>query len=171
MSVGHPLAAAGPRDLDRPRHIPAPIRRMVLLMVRGEPSNPDQALDFIAAAKLANVAPDRARRWLDLTETRALLRVERRRYRDEICSFNEGALRRIRDQSPNAMAQLGAVRTLENIAEEAETRPRSSYPQQPGLTIVIHNGPPTSAPPAPMLDVTPVPDDVDEHQRELVPKR
>jgi hypothetical protein len=160
MSLGHPITAAGNRDLDRPRHIPAPIRRMVVLMVRGAEDSPDQALDFIAAAKLADVAPDRARRWLDTSEVRALLRTERRRYRDEICSFNEGALRRIRDNSPNSMAQLGAVRVLENIADEAETRPRGPV-VLPGMVIVISA--PSSATPKPppvTLDVTPVREDV-----------
>jgi hypothetical protein len=154
MSLGHPITAAGPRDPDRPRSIPAPIRKMITLMVRGDPSNPDQALDFIQAAKVANVAPDRARRWLDTSEVRALLRTERRRYRDEICSFNEGALRRIRDNSPNAMAQLGSIRVLEAIAEEAEARPRGERQVGPGLVIVLSAPHSPSVPPP--TDVTPV---------------
>jgi hypothetical protein len=151
MSLGHPLVAAGSHDV-RPRKIPAPIRRMILLMVRGHEDNPDKALDFIEDARLADVAPDRARRWLDTSECRGLLRAERRRYRDEICAFNESSLRTIRDHSRNDMARLGAVHALENIAEEAEARPRGQHQEAPGLLIVINNGPQQSAP---VIDVTP----------------
>jgi hypothetical protein len=49
---------------------------------------------------------------------RALLHAERRAFRAAICAGNELSLARVRDRSENGMAVIGAVRTLENIAEE-----------------------------------------------------
>jgi hypothetical protein len=96
-------------------------------------------LTFIEAAKIAGMRPDVARRWLDRPEVRRLLLAERRVFRDALCAGNEGALARVRDKSENGMAVIGAVRALENIADEAEIR--SPLQQTPGLVIQIVNGP------------------------------
>jgi hypothetical protein len=110
-------------------------------------------VDFIEAGRACGIKPDIMRRWLDRPAVRALLHAERRAFRAAICAGNELSLARVRDRSENGMAVIGAVRTLENIAEEAEVRPRGQHQEAPGLVIVINNGPQQSAPP---IDVTPV---------------
>ena len=88
---------------------------------------------------------------------RALLLAERRAYRAAICAGNEGALKRIRDTSANSVAQLGAVRVLEQLDDAEEERNRSPGQRQPGLTIVVVNRP--TAQPQPMtIDVVPAPE-------------
>jgi hypothetical protein len=69
-------------------------------------------------------------------------------------------LKRVRDKSENGMAVIGAVRTLENLAEEAEQAARRGEMPAPGLRIVLvheHRGPP------PPRDVTPVPQTIEGH--------
>jgi hypothetical protein len=73
---------------------------------------------------------------LDRSEVRALLRAERRAFREAICAGNEGALKRVRDTSDNGMAVIGAVRALETLNEEGANR-AAGAPLAPGLVIVI----------------------------------
>src|SRR5262249_47090403 len=77
------------------------------------------------------------------------IRAERSSFRAELCCANERALQRIRDKSENAMAQLGAVKTLEQIDAE-ETIRDGRGATVPGMIIVIEG-----APPARVIDVTP----------------
>lgn len=160
MPANPPLVAAGARDPEKPRPIPAKVRRMVELMVYGNPDDQDsKCIDFIEAARIVGIKPDIARRWLDRAEVRRLLRAERRAFRDAICAANELSLQRIRDRSSNSMAQLGAVRLLENIAEENESRPLGRQ-VVPGLVLVVTNGPNSPPEPvAPVIDVEPVQSD------------
>jgi hypothetical protein len=58
-----PVRASG-HEPKRPTRLPAKIKAAILLMVYGDPARPDEPIDFIAAAKLAGVAPDNMRRWL-----------------------------------------------------------------------------------------------------------
>jgi hypothetical protein len=156
MPDNPPLAAAGPRDPEeRPRPIPKAVRLAIALMVAGKPDDPDCApLSFIEAAKLAGIKPDVMRRYLDRANVRALLRSERRTFREAICAGNEGALRRIRDESANSMAQIGAIRTLEQLSDgDAARLPHTG---EPGVTIRIINAiavapEPTSPSPARLL--------------------
>src|SRR6476620_2529597 len=93
-----PVTSSGSRSPEkRPRPLPKHVKQMIELMVRGKADDPDQRpLDFIEAGRIAGIAPDRARRWLDRAETRAFLRAERRAYRDALCAANEAHLARIR---------------------------------------------------------------------------
>lgn len=169
MSVVAPVTASS-REPAKPRRVPRHIRHLVEIMVRGREDDPDCApLAFVEAAAIAGVAPDVARRWLDRGEVRALLRAERRAFRDAICAGNELALQRIRDGSANAMAQLGAVRVLENISEEAADRSARGHGavSAPGLVIVIERSDRLPAPLGPVVDVTPAAElePVPEHPR------
>lgn len=149
-----PLVASGSRDVARkPRPVPKPVRDAILLMVYGRPDDPDGApVDFIEAGKAYNVKPDQMRRWLDRPNVRALLRAERRAYREAICAGNEGALRRVRDTSENGMSVVHSIRLLETLADEAA---RAAEPgrREPGIVIVIESPAPRDAPVT--IDVTP----------------
>jgi hypothetical protein len=137
MPSNPPLMASGSRELKRPKPIPKAVRAAVALMVYGKLDDPDcKPLGFIEAAKLAEIAPDHMRRYLDRAEVRALLRSERRVFRDAICAGNEGALKRIRDTSANGMSVVASVRALEQIDVEAATRP-SGNATSPGIVIRI----------------------------------
>jgi hypothetical protein len=148
MPVLAPLTSFGPRDLveKKPRPVPKAVKDAVTLMVYGKPDDPDgRPVDFIEAGRACGIKPDIMRRWLDRPAVRALLHAERRAFRAAICAGNELSLARVRDRSENGMAVIGAVRTLENIAKEAEARPRGQHQATPGLVIVI-NSPSKGAP-------------------------
>jgi hypothetical protein len=101
-------------------------------MVCGRPEDPGgKPLDFIEAGKLAGIKPDVARRYLDRPDVIALLRAERRAFREAVCAGNESGLRKVRDTSENGMAVIGAVRALEQIGEDDEQHRRHS--NQAGL--------------------------------------
>ena len=136
MPITSPLASAGDRDpRKRARPIPRPVRDAITLMVFNV-DDPDCApLNFIEAAKLADIV-NLMRRYLDRADVRALLRSERRAFRDAICAGNEGALQRIRNTSPNGMAVIASVRALEGL-EAAEAAARPLGDQTPGITIRI----------------------------------
>jgi hypothetical protein len=87
---------------------------------------------------------------------------ERRAQLEAINAGNPEALRRLRDTTENAMAAVGAIKTLEAMKEVVDPSPgRAGMIQHaPGLVVqIIHSngstetiGPP---PPAPLIDVTP----------------
>jgi hypothetical protein len=72
------------------------------------------------------------------------------------------ALVDVRDNSSNSMSRVQAARSLEQLSEEAESRPRSAFPQIPGLVINIINAPSHMPQPATTIDVEAVPDDAAE---------
>jgi hypothetical protein len=117
MPDNPPLLAAGSREpVVRPRPIPKAVREAVKAMVYGMPDDPTaDPLDFIGAAKAVGMKADVLRRYLDRPQVRALLRAERRAFRESICAGNEGALRKARDKSANGMVTVAAVRALEQI--------------------------------------------------------
>ena len=144
-----PLTASGPRAPAKPKPIPRPIREMIRLMVVGRPGDEDFApVPFLDAARLCGISGDRARKHLDRPAVRQLLMSERRAWRAAISSGNEGTLLRIREKSPNSMAQLGAgVRMLEELDSGPSGRGGGGQVQQAGFVIVI-----AVPPPAPSVD-------------------
>jgi hypothetical protein len=94
----------------------------------------------------------------------ALRKVHVMRYYNELLGIvrtsararNLHRLEHIRDRSKNDMASVAAVKTLEQIVENAP--PAGAAPRQPGLVIVILPPlPATSRPaPSPTIDITPV---------------
>jgi hypothetical protein len=155
MSFFPPVTSSGSRLPDkRPRAVPKHVRHMIELMVRGKPDDEDCApLNFIEAGRIAGIAPDRARRWLDRPEVRSFLRAERRAFRDAICAGNEAHLARIRG-GPNAAAAVRAISVLEEL-DDAETHPaRRTVPSSPGLLIVVER--PVYERPKPLIEHEPV---------------
>jgi hypothetical protein len=153
MSFNPPLTAAGPRDpQQRPRPIPRNVRDAIRLMIWGKPGDDDCApLDFVEAAKHAGIRPYMLRKYFDRANVRALLRSERRAFREILCCGNEDALRRVRDKSANSMAQVAAVRALEQLSDGDDDRLRGPS-QSPGITIRIVQ---QNAVAPPMVDVSP----------------
>jgi len=132
-----PLTSAGSRELERPRPISLRVRAAVRLMVYGRLDDSDcKPLSFIEAAKIAGIAPDVMRRYLDRADVRALLLRERRAFRVALCAGNEGALARVRDKSENSMAVVASVRALEQLDVEGEARSAGGAPAI-GVTIQI----------------------------------
>jgi hypothetical protein len=161
MPENPPLMASGPREPKKPRPLPARVRCLIGFMVRGDPADADgKPLDFIAAAKLAKMKPDIARRWLDRGDFRTALRAERAVFRESLCASNELALARIRDGA-NAMAAVRSIQVLEQLDEAALTHPGGGRSQErPGLCIVVIQQP--AATPAQTIDVIPAPFDAAE---------
>ena len=149
-----PIAASGRFDRKRPRPIPKNVQDAISAMIVGKPEDPDCApVDFVEAARLVGMAPYVLRRHLEKPHVRAYLLAEKRAFTAMICAANPAALRRARDTSANGMVTVAAVRALEDLDEEANSRPPGS--STPGVTIRIVNVVQQGAPAAPALDVTP----------------
>jgi hypothetical protein len=145
MPTVHPISASGTREAKKPAVVPKKVRAAIVLMVRGRPDDEDnKPLDFVEAAKLADVQAYVVRNWLDRTEGRKYLAAERVAFRITVCAGNELALKRVRDTSENGMAVIGSVRALEGLDEEAKSSGRGGIQQAPGFVIVIQ--PPAAAP-------------------------
>jgi hypothetical protein len=149
---------------------------MIKLMVFGAPGDRDFApVPFLDAARQCGVSGDQARKYLDRANVRQLLMAERRAWRAAISSGNEGALLRIRDRSPNAMAQLGAVRALEQL-EDGNAVGLGGQAQVPGVCIVIHAAPPLPSPSDPaspsltIIDASPMPPAAAEQRDQVKPR-
>ena len=122
------------------------------------------------AAKAAGMTDHGLREALRKPHVKAWYLQELRVLRESERSRTFHRLTELRDQDTNRNAAVAAARTLEGITDTEEARPRTSYPQMPGLCINIIT-PASPMPRPPLVDVEPMPDAVDEHQRELVPKR
>jgi hypothetical protein len=82
----------------------------------------------------------KAKRGLDKAHVRAALAAERKAALDLVTSGNVAAAAKIRDDAENSMAQLGAIRTLEQMHAEAHTPGASRMvgaPLVPGLIVQV----------------------------------
>jgi hypothetical protein len=76
------------------------------------------------------------------------------------------ALVDVRDNSSNSMSRVQAARSLEQMSEEAETRPRGQHQVVPGLVVVIASATNVIPKPAPVtIDVEAVHDDIEKPTR------
>jgi hypothetical protein len=148
-----PLACSAPREpTKRSRPIPPAIKTAIKLMVRGKDDDPDtKPLNLIDAARAAGVQAFILRRYLDRPAVVALLRSQRRAFRNELCATNEACLADIRANAANSMAKLGAIRTLEELSDAEYTTHRRSEPASPWITINITS--PPASPSAPQMKV------------------
>jgi hypothetical protein len=141
---GTPVAASR-REPARTVRLPEGVKRAIIEMV-------ETGADFISAAKSNGLQPQTMRRWLGRAEAISFLRRERARFRATICAQNEAVLAQIRDdRDGNQMARVHAIKTLEQLDEDASLRRASDVPS-PGVTIRVLN----VTPQAP-IDVTPTP--------------
>jgi hypothetical protein len=133
--------------------VPQKVREAFRLMQ----DDPAMTLQIAAAAVKMNTY--KLREALQKPHVRSWIANERRLQLDAICAANPEALRRLRDTSENAMAAVGAIKTLEAMKEivDPSVRAGGTMPA-PGLVVQIcyaDGRQETIGPPAPMIDVTP----------------
>jgi hypothetical protein len=122
-----------------------------------------EPLDIVAAAREVGMRLHVLRRYFDRPVVRALIRSERRAFREMLCGSNEAALKRVRDQSKNGMVTVAAVRALEQL--DTDDSGRSVNAPSPGVIIkIVHQTvspetveriidvTPSSAKPAPAIE-------------------
>jgi hypothetical protein len=127
--------SSGRYDEKRARPVQLNVRKAIELMVCGREGDLDaRPLDFVQAAAAVGMRAYVLRRHLEKPAARALLMATRRAYRDAICCGNEDALRRVRDNAANAMAQVAAIRLLEDLSAPSNARIGGHEPT-PGVTI------------------------------------
>ena len=130
---GTPTAASR-REPARAVRLPEGVKRAIIEMV-------ETGADFISAAKSNGVQAQAMRRWLGRAECITFLRNERARFRQSVCAQNEFTLAQIRDDCDgNQMARVHAIKTLEQLDEDASLRRTGELPT-PGVTIVIRGHP------------------------------
>ena len=116
-----------------------------------------------AAAAAVGLGTRQLRGALAAPHVKKWILEERRLLLESINASNPEALRRIRDTSENAMAAVGAIKTLEAMKEVIDPSAvrAGTHVHSPGLVVQIINGAGEvtqtigAQPPAPMIDVTP----------------
>jgi hypothetical protein len=90
------------------------------------------------AAKTANLTTFQVRQALARPHVIAWVKQEREVFRAHVSAQNIHRAKQLRDESGNAMAQLGAMKFIEQIGDE----PGAGSVQQraPGMVIVVMNG-------------------------------
>jgi hypothetical protein len=130
--------------------------------------DPKQTLLTAAAAVGLNAY--KLREALNRPHVRRWVLDERRAQLDAINAGNPEALRRLRDTSENAMAAVGAIKTLEAMKELVDPTPgrAGAITHAPGLIVqIVHSNGETIGPPsaAAMIDVTPERDALEPQER------
>jgi hypothetical protein len=93
------------------------------------------ALSMDAAAREVGLTTRAIRLALDKPHVRTYLNGQKHVFRTSASAANISALVRLRDNSGNAMAQLGAIKTLEQLDDN---QPAGAAPQQrAGMVIVV----------------------------------
>ena len=125
------------------------LRQAIMLMVyEGLPYNEAaNKVDFTVAAM---------RSALERPHVIRFLREQKQVFRASVSAQNIHALQRLRDGSGNAMAQLGAIKVLEQLDDEQQ--PGAAAKSLPGLQIVIVQ----SGSQPPTIDVTPARSNTDD---------
>jgi hypothetical protein len=137
--------------------VPAKVQEAWRLMQ----DDPKQTLQTAAAAVGLNAY--KLREALNRPHVRKWVLDERRLQLDAINAGNPEALRRLRDTSENAMAAVGAIKTLEAMKELVDPSVQAGRTgHAPGLVVQIcysDGRPPEtigSASAPPLIDVTPI---------------
>src|SRR6516164_138398 len=135
---GTPVAASR-REPARAVRLPEGVKLAIIDMIEfGD--------DFISAGKRHGVKPQGMRRWLGRAECISFLRRERARFRATINAQNDAVLAQIRDaRDGNQMARVHAIKTLEQLDDDASLRRASDVPS-PGISIRVINVVPPAAP-------------------------
>ncbi len=152
-----PMLSSAPREpAGRPRPIPKPVKTAIALMVRGRDDDPDtKPLGLLEAARAAGISPPILRRYLTRPAVIALLRSERRAFRNQLCCANDRVLADIRDTAANTMSRVAAIRQLEQL--EADDQPAAR--EMPGVTIRIVNQvstSPVASTASPIIEARPI---------------
>jgi hypothetical protein len=156
MNDGQPSlpATSPPRAVDtkgasRPGRVTGKLKVALDLMVFGptEGDNLGCALAMDDAAREAGLTTRTIRLALDRPHVRQYLNQQKQVFRASASAQNISALVKLRDKSGNAMAQLGAIKVLEQIGDEPGAGAAAA--RTPGMTIVIVQNGPVSEPPQP----------------------
>ena len=100
-----------------------------------------QGLWFVEASKQVGLLPQAMRKALEKPHVISYLREQKQVFRASVSSQNIFKLADIRDNADNAMAQLGAIKVLEQIDGDVKANQQSN---QPGFVIVIASNAPVS---------------------------
>jgi hypothetical protein len=123
-----------------------------------------QKADLQLAAAAAGISMRELRRSLGQPHVHRYMAAEKQRAIEVLCLGNVAALQKVRDESENAMARVGAVKTAEMMRVGALADEAASQQRRPGLQIVLvqKDGTkelvPMSPPSVPLIDITPRPE-------------
>jgi hypothetical protein len=140
--------------------VPQKVREAFRLMQ----DDPKQTLLTAAAAVGLNAY--KLREFLNRPHVRRWVLDERRAQLDAINAGNPEALRRLRDTTENAMAAVGAIKTLEAMKELVDPSAvrAGMHVHSPGLVVQIINGASGEVertigaqPPVPLIEHVPMP--------------
>src|ERR1700722_1171912 len=101
----------------------------------------DPNADLASAAAAVGMPTNRLRDQLKLPHVRRYATQERAAFVEALCCGDPGALKEIRDTSPNAMARVAAIRQAEQLKSDLDNPARAAAGQQPapGLVVIIQN--------------------------------
>jgi hypothetical protein len=156
---GHHLVSSPPPGLPRP--VSPKVQTAIRLLIRGQDGDPDcRPLTLFEAAAAVGMKPWSLRKAFYQPTVVAHLRRERRAFIAILTAANPAALARIRDRAANTIAQLGAIKQLDDELAETITHRSNAAESSPHMTIQIIN---QVAPPAPttVIDVQPEPERVE----------
>jgi transposase-like protein len=142
MPILPPVAASGAREPERAaRHIPSKVKAAVVDMV-------NEGIGFVEASQLHGLRPATMRTWLHRPEVVALIRAERKAYRQAILGAAEHALADVMNNAENSQARVNAAKAIVELDRDEYARPAADR-ASPGITLKFV----TYA--TPMVDVKP----------------
>jgi hypothetical protein len=97
--------------------------------------------DLQEAAIHAGMSTFRLRESLKKPHVRRFFQQEKQALLDIYSAQNPNRLRDIADKSPNQMARIQAIRTMEQLGDDDDQQQRRREPITPGLVVVINAGP------------------------------
>jgi hypothetical protein len=163
---GRELVSSAARQPAKAKPIPAKVRLAIRYMTygHGEEGTP---LNVVDAARAVGMEAWALRKHFDRPDTLAYLRRERRAVTAIECAANPRALGKIRDRAANAVAQVNAIKTLEEM-DAPDSYRQSGASFDPHLTIRIVNvGAPAAPSPTTVIDVQPVPEPPDPYRPQV----
>jgi len=140
--------SALPATIERP-NTPAETKKAKLPAVRGKLVLALKAIvwegaEFKEAGEAAGLTAYQVRKAIDRPHVREYLRREREVFRAHVSAQNIHRAKQLRDESGNAMAQLGAMKFIEAMGDEDGARPGGSH--TPGIVIMVGTQAPQQQP-------------------------
>lgn len=139
--AGPPPAAhavvKGTRADPKPKQIGRKLKIALDLMVFGD-ENGDPC-EWDEAARKANLTARAMRMALERAHVQRYLREQKQVFRASVSAANILHARRIRNQTGNAMASLGAIKLLEQLENEPQAQSGATRNVTPGVVVVINN--------------------------------
>lgn len=111
-----------------------------------------EGLSFNQAATNAGLTVRTMRYALERPHVLRYLREQKQVFRASVSASNIHKLAELRDTAGNAMAQLGAIKVLEQIDNDPQSQ--SNVVRSPGFVIVVNAGPNSTKP---LIELNPLP--------------